>query len=97
MMACPVSRQCPDASRASESSQHPMCPHAAQRRRWNHQPPTASHSTHPVPLGGTDGSMAAVMQASLPLLERQPHKTLNLSDSLGLSETKCVGATSQLC
>ena len=33
-----------------------MCPHAAQRRRWTHQPPTASHSTHPVPLGGTVGS-----------------------------------------
>ncbi|MCF6734896.1 UBP-type zinc finger domain-containing protein, partial [Blastococcus sp. KM273129] len=27
-----------------EESQQPMCPHRAQRRRWNHQPPSASHS-----------------------------------------------------
>jgi hypothetical protein len=73
-----------------------MCPHAAQRRKCTHQPPIASHSTHPAPLGGTKGSMAALMQASLPLHERDPHKTLNQSDSITLSETKCVGATSQL-
>jgi hypothetical protein len=96
MMGCPVSRQCADACRANESSQHPMCPHAAQRRKCTHQPPIASHSTHPAPLGGTKGSMAALMQASLPLHERDPHKTLNQSDSITLSETKCVGATSQL-
>lgn len=59
MMGCPVDRQCADACRASESSQHPMCPHAAHRRRCTHHPPSASHSTHPEPLGGTDGSTAA--------------------------------------
>src|ERR1700722_7022090 len=97
MMACPVSRQCADACRARESSQQPMCPHAAQRRRWTHQPPAASHSTQSVPLGGTEGSMAALMQVSLPLPERVPHKTLTQTDSINMSETKCVGATSQLC
>ena len=41
-----------------------MWPHWAQRRRWNHQPPAASHSTQPVPLGGTHGSIPdAVMPA----------------------------------
>lgn len=35
-----------------------MCPHRAQRRRWNHQPPVWSHSAHPVPLGGAVGSIA---------------------------------------
>src|SRR4051812_50204737 len=35
-----------------------MCPHCVQRRRWNHQPPASSHSTHPGPLGGTEGSTA---------------------------------------
>src|SRR4051812_38497081 len=34
-----------------------MCPHWAHRRRWNHQPPSASHSTQPGPLGGTLGSI----------------------------------------
>src|ERR1700720_3012432 len=72
MMGCLVSRQCADACLANESSQHPMCPHAAQRRKCTHQPPIASHSTHPAPLGGTEGSMAALMQASLPVLERIP-------------------------
>src|ERR1700722_18847090 len=38
-------------------SQHPMWPHCAQRRRWSHQPPASRHSTQPVPLGGTSGSM----------------------------------------
>jgi ribosome-associated toxin RatA of RatAB toxin-antitoxin module len=33
-----------------------MCPQAAQRRRCTHQPPAASHSMQPVPLGGTAGS-----------------------------------------
>ena len=29
------------------------CARIAQRRRWNHHPSWAKHSTHPVPLGGT--------------------------------------------
>ena len=68
-MGCPDSRQCADACRANESSQHPTCPHAAHRRRCTHQPPAASHSTQPAPLGGTAGSTAALMQASLPVSE----------------------------
>jgi hypothetical protein len=28
-----------------------MWPHSAQRRKWSHQPPEASHSTQPVLLG----------------------------------------------
>jgi hypothetical protein len=38
-----------------------MWPQAAHRRKCTHQPPTASHSAQPVPLGGTDGSTAAVI------------------------------------
>jgi len=34
-----------------------MWPHLAQRRRWNHQPPVARHSTQPAPDGGTEGSI----------------------------------------
>jgi hypothetical protein len=44
-----------------EVSQPPMCPHCAHRRRCSHQPPFASHSTQPVPLGGTDGSIPGTM------------------------------------
>jgi hypothetical protein len=95
-MGCPVSRQCADACRASESSQHPMCPHAAQRRRCTHQPPIASHSTQPVPLGGTAESTAVLMQASLPVADAASGKTLNQVDLIKLSETKCVGVTSRL-
>src|ERR1700758_3262960 len=69
MIGCPVARQCAVACRASESSQQPMCPQAAQRRRWNHQPPTCSHSTQPVPLGPTVGSIVA---ATLLIFARSP-------------------------
>ena len=34
-----------------------MWPHSVQRRRWNHHPPEARHSTQPSPLGGTLGSI----------------------------------------
>src|ERR1700728_4884155 len=40
-----------------EVSQHPMWPHCAQRRRCNHQPLLARHSSQPVPLGGTAGAI----------------------------------------
>src|ERR1700754_4819949 len=96
MIGCPVSRQWAEACRANESSQHPMCPHDAQRRRCTHQPPTASHSTQPVPLGGTAGSTAVLMQASLPVAESASIKTLNQADSIKMNKTKCVGVTSQL-
>src|SRR3954454_3302109 len=42
-----------------EVSQQPMCPHRAQRRRWTHHPPAASHSWQPVPLGGASGSISS--------------------------------------
>src|ERR1700737_5271753 len=67
MTGWPVARQCAVAWRASESSQQPMCPQVAQRRRWNHQPPAWSHSAQPAPLGGTDGSMVV---ATLLILAR---------------------------
>src|SRR5829696_3754247 len=51
-----------------------MCPHWAHRRRWNHQPPAASHSTHPVPLGTADGSIPATALADIP--HRPPEKGL---------------------
>src|SRR5215472_15512688 len=38
-----------------------MCPHSAHRRRCSHQPPAASHSAQPVPLGGTAGSTFSVI------------------------------------
>ena len=50
-----------------------MWPHSAHRRRWNHQPPDSMHSTQPVPLGGTSGSMNFVMYA--PLLDRSTVRT----------------------
>jgi hypothetical protein len=42
-----------------------MCPHWAQRRRWNHQPPVSSHSAQPVPLGGADGSIPGIAAADI--------------------------------
>src|SRR6202041_2676762 len=52
MIGCPVAAACLDACWLGELSQHPMCPHSAHRRRWNHQPfGDARHSTHPSPLG----------------------------------------------
>ena len=83
------------ACRANESSQQPMWPQAAQRRRCTHQPPSASHSTQPVPLGGTVGSTEAVMKASLPATNQRTNKTYAQHDSIKLSETKCVGAASE--
>src|SRR5450755_2390601 len=60
MKGCPDSAACALACCMGEVSQHPMCPHWAHRRRCTHQPPAASHSTHPLPLGGTDVSMPAI-------------------------------------
>lgn len=57
MTACPVAAKCAVAWRLRESSQHPMWPHDAQRLRWTHQEPEASHSTHPFPEGGTEASI----------------------------------------
>jgi len=42
---------CFDACWLGELSQQPMWPHSAHRRRCNHHPPEARHSTQPVPLG----------------------------------------------
>src|SRR5215467_16023520 len=60
IMRWPVDLKCALACCEGEVSQHPICPHCAQRRRCTHQPPTASHSTQPVPLGGTAGSTACI-------------------------------------
>src|SRR5216683_6811719 len=77
MNGCPVSAACAVACCMGEVSQQPMCPHCAHRRRCTHQPPAASHSTQPSPLGGTEGSIPAIsdMLAFLRILpgERQPH------------------------
>lgn len=57
MIGCPLDWAWAVACWAGEVSQHPMWPHSAQRRRWSHQPDVASHSTQPVPLGGTETSI----------------------------------------
>ena len=59
----PTCGACAVACLLSESSQHPMWPHSAQRRRCSHHPSASRHSTHPVPLGGTSWSTAFVMSA----------------------------------
>jgi len=58
--------QCSVACCEGDVSQQPTCPHSAQRRRCTHQPPVASHSTQPVPLGGTVALMPAVTINQLP-------------------------------
>src|SRR6516165_4190418 len=60
MNGCPVAEACAVACCMGEVSQQPMCPHCAHRRRCTHQPPAASHSTQPSPLGGTEGSIPAI-------------------------------------
>src|SRR6516165_12421124 len=57
MSGCPVAAAWALACWDGEESQQPMCPHCAQRRKWNHQPPASSHSAQPVPLGGTVASI----------------------------------------
>src|SRR6266567_9586058 len=77
MNGCPVAEACAVACCMGEVSQQPMCPHCAHRRRCTHQPPAASHSTQPSPLGGTDGSIPAIslMSALLRILpgDREPY------------------------
>src|SRR5260370_24391265 len=87
MNGCPVAVACAVACCMGEVSQQPMCPHWAHRRRCTHQPPAASHSTQPSPLGGTEGLIPALSSsliqclplASFSLLSivlrcnRQPH------------------------
>src|SRR3954470_20723298 len=53
-----------------------MWPQWAQRRRWNHQPPTASHSTQPVPDGGSSGWIASAA------IRRSPRSLLVPFDDL---------------
>src|SRR5260370_16694641 len=60
MIGCPAIFACADACCEGELSQHPTWPHCVHRRRWTHQPPLALHSTQPVPLGGTAGSMPGI-------------------------------------
>jgi ribosome-associated toxin RatA of RatAB toxin-antitoxin module len=65
MIGWPLAFQCAVACFINESSQQPMWPQAAQRRRCTHQPPDASHSTQPVPLGTAAGSISALMTQRL--------------------------------
>jgi hypothetical protein len=60
MTGWPGNCACTVACCAGELSQQPMCPHWAHRRRCSHQPPVASHSTQPVPLGGIETSIPGV-------------------------------------
>src|ERR1039457_2083309 len=60
MIACPVAAACALACCEGEVSQQPICPHWAHRRRCSHQPPAASHSAQPVPLGATVGSIPCI-------------------------------------
>ena len=46
-----MARQRVARRRVVRESQQPTCPHSAQRRKCPHQPPLASHSTQPMPLG----------------------------------------------
>ncbi len=65
MSGWPVAAACALACWDGEVSQQPMCPHRAQRRRWNHQPPCSSHSAQPVPLGGTVTSIGSAVTCTL--------------------------------
>src|SRR4051812_20257767 len=55
-----VEALCFEACWFGEVSQQPMCPHSTHRRRCNHHPFIAEHSTQPVPLG-----LTAVLMPSL--------------------------------
>src|SRR3954453_6886801 len=75
MNGCVDSLACAVACCDGDVSQQPMWPHRAQRRRWNHQPPVASHSTQPVPLGLAatsthPGAVAATPSRAVPAI---PH------------------------
>ena len=73
-----------------------MWPHAAQRRRWNHQPSVARHSTQPVPDGRTVGSgVASFMRVSQGLgneihcdarTEVAPHRRLRWMEGYELTQ-----------
>src|SRR6516164_836365 len=39
-----------------------MCPHSTHLRRCSHHPPTAEHSTQPVPLGLAAGLMPSLSE-----------------------------------
>ena len=54
---CPASAAWWLACWDGDESQQPIWPQPAQRRRWNHQPSEARHSTHPEPLGVTEVSI----------------------------------------
>src|SRR5712692_5389360 len=70
MNGCRVAAACAVACCMGEVSQQPMCPHCAHRRRCTHQPPAASHSTQPSPLGGTEGSIPGISVIQcLPLIQ----------------------------
>ena len=55
------------AARPGSTDPEVPCPHAVQRRRWNHQLPVVSQSAQPGPLGGTDGSIALAVTLHHPI------------------------------
>src|SRR3984957_19853959 len=72
MSGCPAEAAWADACCEGDVSQQPMCPHWAHRRRCTHHPLASSHSTHPVPLGGTEGSIPAISLIQLSLVTGLP-------------------------
>src|SRR6185437_7788055 len=65
MIGWPLRAACALACWDGEESQQPTWPHWAHRRRCTHQPPAASHSTHPGPDGVAAGSMPFVTGPTL--------------------------------
>src|SRR3954454_11718002 len=71
-MGWPVASKCAVACLAIDESQQPTCPHCAHRRRWNHQPSLAVHSTQPSLLGGTEGYMSTSCWSSMDAPSERP-------------------------
>src|SRR3954447_18812518 len=71
-MGGPVASRSAVACLAIDESQQPTCPHCAHRRRWNHQPSLAVHSTQPSLLGGTEGSMSTSCWSSMDAPSERP-------------------------
>src|SRR5262245_5563759 len=82
-MGWPAVRQCSVACCDGGVSQHPTCPHSAHCRRCTHQPPVASHSTQPVPLGWTATLMPSVTISQLPRINRWSEAQVFFDDDDG--------------
>src|SRR5579871_410805 len=103
MTLCPVAAACLDACWLGELSQHPMCPHSAHRRRWNHHPlGDARHSTQPSPLGLEAGLIPCVfffilMSFPLPGSQRGFQATSRTLPIPPFSAAACASAASLRC